>query len=167
MERSGDSGGSEDGDRSGAECLGVKLGDPPVVFAGRVGGDIGEGFGVGRPVEFINVEVGGRDHLRRRGLRDIHTCKGDALDFNAVFADDAGGELHGCECAGGASGAIDVEKGNAGAIGREGGLFNIAIQGGQALGGFAVEVREVEVLLLTGPGAVGEESEGFGVGGPG
>ena len=27
--------------------LRVEFGDPPVVFAGRIGGDVGEGFGIG------------------------------------------------------------------------------------------------------------------------
>jgi len=43
----------------GTHGLGVEPGDPPVVFTGRVGGDVGQRRGVGRPVEFIDVKVGG------------------------------------------------------------------------------------------------------------
>ena len=64
------SGGGEDrgGFRVSGSGLRVELGDPPVVFTGRVGGDVGEGRGIGRPVEFIDVKVGGREEDRRGGL---------------------------------------------------------------------------------------------------
>ena len=50
----------------GGRILRVEFGDPPVVFAGRIGGDVGQGFGIGRPIELVDVEVGGALRIQRR-----------------------------------------------------------------------------------------------------
>ena len=101
-----------------AAGLGIEFRDPPIVFTGRVGSDVGEGRGVGGPVEFIDVKVGGREEDRRGGLgREGGSNGGDALDFDAVFANDAGGCVHGGEGAGRTGGAFDIEEGDALAVG--------------------------------------------------
>jgi hypothetical protein len=147
--------------------LRIELRDPPVVFAGRVGGDVSEGRGVGRPVEFIDVKVGGRDGGGGGGLGRIGSDGGDTLDLDAVFADDAGGSVHGGEGPGRTRGAFDIEEGDALAVGREGGRIDIAVEIGEAPGRVAVEMREIEVGLAAEIGAIGEEGEGGGVGRPG
>src|SRR5260370_42068528 len=94
---------------------GVELGYPPVVLAGRVGGDVGDAFGVGRPVELVDVEGGGG------GLDDFAAGDGedgDALDLDAILADDTGEGLHGGAGSGGARGLFGGEGAGALAGGR-------------------------------------------------
>jgi hypothetical protein len=146
--------------------LRVELGDPPVVLAGRVGGDVGEGVGAGRPIELEDVEVGGREEERRGGLGRIDRDRGDALNLDVIFANDAGGQRLGGEWIGGAGGAFNVQESDALAIGREGGSVDFAVELTEAAGGLAVERREIEVRLPAGIGAVGEDGEGVGAGGP-
>ena len=146
--------------------LRVEFGDPPVVFAGRIGGDVGEGFGIGRPVELVDVKVGGGEEGGRGGLGGGGGDSGDALNLDTIFADDAGGRVHGGEGSGGTRGAFDIEEGDALAVGREGGRIDVAVELGEALGRVAVEMREIEVGLAAEVGAIGEEGEGGGVGRP-
>ena len=83
MEGAGDSGGIENRDGPGLPApqvrgtggsirgglnrngLRVELCDPPVVFAGRVGGDVGERLRIGRPFEFEDMQVGGSEENSR------------------------------------------------------------------------------------------------------
>ena len=69
------------------------------------------------------MEVGGREEAAGAGGRVDGV---DALDFDAVFADDAGPGLHGVECAGGAGGVFDEEEGDGFAVRRPGGLVDVA-----------------------------------------
>ncbi len=149
----------------------VELRDPPVVFAGGIGGDVGEGFGVGRPIELVDVEAGGRDDGRRGRLGSAGIGYGDALDLNAIFSDDAGGRLHGRECAGGTGSVFNVEEGDGFSVGRKGRRMDVAFQIGETEWGIAVEVGEIEIglgfRLIGGGVTAGEEGEGGGVRGPG
>ena len=190
VERTGNVGGSEDGGGRGRRVLSiasrrgcggrwcvhgqggcesarvdglrVELGDPPVVLAGRIGGDAGEGFGIGRPVELVDVEVGRRDKSWRGGFRDAGGDECHALDVDMIFSDDAGGRCFGGERSGRPRGALDVEKGDGLSVGREGGRVDVAMQVADAAGRTAVEMREIEVGLLAGVCAIGEESDGGG-----
>ena len=103
MERAGDFGGSKDGagrfrglgsSSRSIQFLRVELCHPPVVFARRVGGDVCEALGVGRPVELVHVQIGRGYLLGGFGRGHVHRGYGDALNLDAVLADDAGGRLH-------------------------------------------------------------------------
>src|ERR1700761_6881634 len=93
----------------------------------------------------------------------------DALDLDAIFADDAGPGLHGVERAGGAGGVLDEEKGDGLAVRRPGGLVDVAGDVGELLdvaGGLGPEIN----LRLAGDGGVlglggasAEEGEGGAV----
>ena len=146
--------------------LGVQLGDPPVVFAGRIGGDVGEGLGIGRPIELVNVKAGGGEKSGRGGLSGGDGNSGDALDINAIFADDAGRRVHGSEGSGGTGSALDIKEGDALAVGREGRRIDVAVELGKTLGRIAVETREIKVGLAAEVGAIGEEGDGGRVGRP-
>ena len=93
----------------------------------------------------------------------------DALDLDAVFADDAGPGRHGVECAGVAGGVFDEEEGDGFAVGRPGGLLHLAGDVGELLD-LVRSFGPEEDLLLVGlgfvVGAVGEEGEGRAVGRP-
>ena len=112
------------------------------------------------------MEVGGGDEGRVAG-GDVDGV--DALDLDAVFADDAGPGLHGVECAGGAGGVLDEEEGDGATVGGPGGLLKVAGEVGE-LPDLAGGLGPEEDLLLVGPGFVacagGEEGEGVAVGGP-
>jgi len=73
--------------------LNVELGDPPVVLAGRVGGDECDLLRVGGEVELIHVKLGVRG--QKHALAGYCVDGVDALDFDAVFADYARPGLHG------------------------------------------------------------------------
>ena len=83
-----------------------------------------------------------------------------------VFADDAGGRVHGGESSGRTGGAFDIEEGDALAVGRESGRIDIAVESGETPGRIAVEMREIEIGLAAEVRAIGEEGEGGGVGRP-
>jgi hypothetical protein len=146
--------------------LRVELGDPPVVFARRVGGDVCEGFGIGRPVELENVEARRCDSGGDGWLGGIGRDESDALNFDVIFSDDAGGRCFGGKRAGGTCCAFDVEKRDALSIRRESRRVDVAVEFGEADGGFAIEMREKEIGLPAGIGTVGEEGDGGGVGRP-
>ena len=57
----------------------------------------------------------------------------DALDLYAVFADDAAPGRHGVECAGAAGGVLDEEERDGLAVGRPGGLGDLARDVGELL----------------------------------
>ena len=59
---------------------------------------------------------------------------GDALDFEAFFADDSGGRFLGGERAGAAGGSFDVEEADLFAVGREGWGFGDSVEVSQAAG---------------------------------
>ena len=112
----------------------------------------------------------------------MEVCRGDelafaigdrgevnALDLDAVFADDAGPGLHGVECAGGAGSIFNEEEPNLRAVGGEGGLLEVAGEVGELFGGgggFGPEEDLLLVLVGFVGGAVGEEGEGLAVGRP-
>ena len=106
------------GNRDG---LGVEFGDPPVVFAGRVGGDVGEGFRVRGPVELEDVEIGRSGEDRDGWLGRIGGDHGDALNLDTIFSDDAGGQGLGRKGVCGTSCACDVEEGDGLPIGEKAG----------------------------------------------
>ena len=98
----------------GSDLLGVELRQPPIVFSRRLGGDVGDVLRVGRPVEFIDMQVG-----RGKGLQ-LPVCLGDGggvLDLDSIFANYACRGLHGIESAGPAGGVFDIEEANVFAIG--------------------------------------------------
>ena len=161
VERAADGFRSEDGLGIAAEGLGVELGHPPVVFAGRVGGNVGHAFRVGRPVELVRVQVGGGDERGLGGRSGVGGGIGDALDFNGVVADDSGPRLHGCERAGGAGCSCDIEERDLGAIRRKRGLVHVAFEGSELLCGAAVRAGEIEITLAVSAGAVREERQGL------
>ncbi len=170
MEVAGDAGGIEDRSRLGgaADLLGIELGDPPVVFAWRRGGDVGELAGVGRPVELIDVEVGGCDvgDFARGGAGD-----GDALNLDPIFADDAGPGLHGVEGSGGTGGVFDKKEGNGAAVRRPGGGLDLALEMGELVGLTRFAGPDDDLRLAARcrvrAGAGGEKGEGGAVRGPG
>ncbi len=144
----------------------VELGDPPGIFSGRVGGDERDLVGGWSEVELVDVELGGGEPFVFAG-GDVDGI--NALDFYAVFADDAGPGLHGVEGSGGAGGVFDEEEGDGLAVGGPGWLLKVAGQVAELLcpaRGFGPE----EDLLLCGLGLVacagGEEGEGLAVRGP-
>jgi len=149
------------------DCLYIEMGHPPVVFAGRIGGDVGHLSGVGRPVELVDVQVGRGDLPERSGGDAGHS---DALDLRALFADDTAPGLHGGERAGGAGGVLDEEEGERAAVGRPGGHVDLAGDVGElaALTGLA---GPKEDLLLVGVvftgGAGGRVGQPLAVGRPG
>ncbi len=110
--------------------------------------------------------------MRKLPLPEVSVNPVDALDFDAVFADDAGPGLHGVERAGGAGGVFDEEEGDGLAVRRPGGLVDVAGDVGKLPDfscGFSPEVdlrlaRNGGVLGLGGAGA--EEGEGRAVGRP-
>ena len=95
------------------QWLGVELRHPPVVFAGRGCGYVGEPPGVGSPVIFVDVE-------RRWG--DLAKFAGggfdrrNALDLKPFDADHSGGRLHRRERSGRPGGTFDIKTGNVQAI---------------------------------------------------
>jgi len=147
--------------------LRVEVGDPPVVFARRVCGDVGEGFGIGRPVELEDVKVLRCDGDGDGGLGGIGRDHGHALNFDVIFSDDAGWKRFGCERAGGTRGALDVEEGDALSIRRESRRVDVSVKFGKAMGGSAIDVGEEEIGLsglVCEVVANGEECNGRGVG---
>ncbi len=110
---------------------GVELGDPPVVLAGGIGGGEGDLLGVGGVAELVGVQGGGGDPgaLAGGGVDRV-----DALDLDAVLADDAGPGLHGGERAGVAGGVLDEEEGEGLAVGGPGELVEDAGEVGELLG---------------------------------
>ena len=107
---------------------------------------------------------------RRRAGRTLSGVDGwdfgDALDLDAVFPDDAGGRVHGGECAGGTRGTFNVEEGDALAVGRECGITDVAVELGQALGPIAVQMRKIKIVLPAQIGAIGKEDQRSRVGRP-
>ena len=85
---------------------------------------------LGDQANSYDVEVGGSEQVAV-AVGDIDAV--DALDFDAVFADDAGPGLHGVERAGGAGGVFDEEEGDGFAVRRPGGLVDVAGDVGQLL----------------------------------
>ncbi len=76
--------------------------------------------------------------------------RGDALNFDVVFSDDAGRQRFRGERAGGSCGALDVEKRDAVSVRRECGRVDVAVELREAKGGIAVEMREIEIGLAAG-----------------
>ena len=159
VKRAGDIRGIKDRRWRTADGLGVEPGHPPVVFTRRVGSDIGERFGVWRPVELVDVEVGGSSERGRCGLGRIGGNCGDALDFDIGFADDAGGQILGGECPCRASRSFHIEESNAFSIRGKGGRIYISVQLGEPARGTAVEAGDVKVALSAGIGAIGKERD--------
>ena len=140
----------------------VELGDVPVVVAIAVGGDEGEAGAVGRPVEFVDVHVGGRDLAEFAGGE---VDEGEAL-FEEGVLDFAGFGSFGDERAGGAGGVFGEEDGDGFAVGgpARGGEETFYV--GEFFGGATGGADDVE-LELAGFCGVGEESELLAVGRPG
>ena len=157
-----------------AGSLRVQLRDPPVVFSWRIGGNVGDGPGVPRPVEFVDVQVGLRKEIEERNQvvqctrshgpvidrrwreltipvrGDAH--HGNALDFDAVLTNHSGRGLHRSQGAGLASGSGDIEKSDGLSIRGKRGCAHVAAEFGNAAGRGAVEPREVKIgLVARGP----------------
>ncbi len=145
----------------------IELGDPPVVFAGWIGGDVGQRFGIGRPVEFVDVEVGGREEIASGRLAGVGRNSGDALHLDVIFADDAGGRVHSGERARRPRGPFDVKECNALAVGREGRRSDIAVECSETLRDIAVEMGEVKVELFAGLCAIRGKDKRCRIRGPG
>ena len=167
VEGAGNLSGIENGFGLGTQHLGVKRGDPPVVLSGRIGCDVGEGFGIGRPIELVDVEIGGRGKGGRYGLGGI--CQGDgyALNFDTVLADHAGRGLHGGQCPGRACGIRDIKEGYGVSIGGKRRGLDVTVELGEAAGRGSVEAGEVEIGLVAGTGTIGEEGQSRRVRSPG
>ena len=148
---------------------GVELGDPPVVFAGGIGGGEGDLLGVGRVAELVGVQGGGGDPGAGAGGG---VDRVDALDLDAVLADDAGPGLHGGERAGVAGGVLDEEEGEGLAVGSPGELVEDAGEVGELLrfaggGGVEEDLGLDGVVFRRGfAGAGAGVGEGLGVGRP-
>ncbi|MEI9967602.1 MAG: hypothetical protein WDM87_02865 [Terracidiphilus sp.] len=80
-----------------------------------------------------------------------------------VLSNDAGRQRFRSERAGGSRGAFDVEKRDALAVGRECRRVNVAVEFREAMSRAAVEMREIDIGLLAGTVAIGEEGDRRGV----
>ena len=81
-------------------------------------------------------------------LGSLSGDRGDALNLDVIFSDDAGGQGFGGKGAGGTSCAFDIEERDGLSIGRECRRANVAMELGETNGGAAVEMREEEIGLL-------------------
>ena len=72
------------------DVRGAKVGEGEARGAEDVRGDEGDGHAIGTPVELVDVEVCGSGEFDGCGFVSVCARDGDALNFNAIFADDAG-----------------------------------------------------------------------------
>jgi hypothetical protein len=103
------------------------------------------------------VEAGGCDEAAT-AAGDIDCI--DALNLNTVLTDDAAPRLYGGERTGRAGGVFDEEEGDGLAVGRPGGLLEVAGEVGELAdiaGGAGPEKDLGLVGLVLGGGAGGEE----------
>ena len=126
----------------------IKFCHPPVVFAGRIRSNSNDLILRSRCAwiesKFVDVKViGGVEGART--FDEINAV--DALDLDAVFADDAGPGLHGGEGARRAGGVFDEEEADGFAVGRPGERVDVAGKVGE-LAGFAGRFRPKEDLIL-------------------
>ena len=93
---------------AGGDFQGVQPGDVPVVVARAVGGDDGEVFAVGRPVELVDVEV-----CRGDGACSarVEVDEGQALLLN-FFLDYPNLDRAGLDWAGYTGGVLDEQEGD-------------------------------------------------------
>ncbi len=113
------------------QWLGVKLRHPPVVFSRRGRGHKSELPGIGRPVIFIHMKVGGADlaEFAGGGFHGSH-----ALDLQPLHSNNPGRRLHGSQRPGRPGGAFDVQAGNVQAVGRKCQAGDATVQMGQPPG---------------------------------
>ena len=131
-------------DLAGGDGDSAELGDPPVGVARAVGGRGNEALSVGRPIVFVDVEVGGRylPDLARSHVDHRQTLLVD------VLLDEAGGRRHGFERACRARGILGEKQGHLLAVRRPGGRSEKSGQVGELASRMSRELRNVELKLF-------------------
>ncbi len=140
----------------------AKFGDVPVGVARTRRGSGGEILAVGRPVVFVNVEVGGRN------LADAARCDvrdGKPLLVDALL-DHAGVLRHGLERPGGARRVLGEQEGDGLAVGRPARVGEKPLEARQLARRASGKLGDVELALALFCG-VGKKGQTAAVGRPG